>query len=501
MGILGSNLINIFMKKYVVFSLVAGLLVIGSFFYFRSSKTTTVDTQAVLQRTLTISKEYVSLRYRTDNILLNADSYTEYGAWRADFDAVIVGWEKLERDAITLESMADSIATGKVSLHLIKKTYAYTHQEITDIFDQAPAGKKIATLAKHLGTDAKTAYKVLRDQSSLEAEQWNKRGDTFQALESSATLIKDGCKVAGFVGTIALTGGTAALASGSALAKVAVIVSGADLTLEITDDAAKIALGNHNKISGIVGDIRVVTEPAAAILMISDLPKNLTKGIEKLNAVSFGLEQFNGAAQEGKMIGIKLPTPTLEKAQPAQATVMEVTEVDAWLKEQNIQNTKETVQEVEKILEPTVEPVAVAATSEVTPVASGTQNEASGQSLKEIPQVDAGPLVGIWEGVMKWTESAGESEKTDTFVIEFKVDGTLDAAQGNWSDYIWKNEGGSVRVYDPEDVSGYHEFALRGDKLIFIKIAGPDEEGTWSEVLSGSDFFGGRFMELELQKQ
>jgi len=126
--------------------------------------------------------------------------------------------------------------------------YAYDRNEISNVFDKAPAGKKIATLAKYLGVDAKRAQMILnQDQNQVTADAWNEAGDALNKLEKSAVVIKDGCKIAGFVGTTALTGGSAALLTGSTLSKAAVIVSGADLTLEIGNDAASIALGNNNK--------------------------------------------------------------------------------------------------------------------------------------------------------------------------------------------------------------------------------------------------------------
>ncbi len=135
-------------------------------------------------------------------------------------------------------------------------------------------------------------------QAGITADAWNEAGDTFQKLETSATLIKDGCKVAGFVGGIAVGGGVASLAGKSLLSQATVVVGGADLILEVTDDAAKIALGNHNQVSSFVGNVRTVTEPLANILTITDIPNNLDSGFDKFSAVMVALDSFRGAAQE-----------------------------------------------------------------------------------------------------------------------------------------------------------------------------------------------------------
>jgi hypothetical protein len=131
-----------------------------------------------------------------------------------------------------------------------------------------------------------------------------------------------------------------------------VIVSGADLTLEITDDTAKIALGNQNKISAIAGDVRKITEPAAAILSIATLPSNLVNGVDKLNAVVFGADQLNSAIQAGSVIGIKLPTytPKEDTTQTYEVSVLGSDEVEQWIKDKAPDVTPETMVEIKKIL-------------------------------------------------------------------------------------------------------------------------------------------------------
>ncbi|MDF1496770.1 MAG: hypothetical protein P1P90_01785 [Patescibacteria group bacterium] len=308
--------------------------------------------QVVLEQTYNISREYVALRYETDNVLINAEEYKDYGTWDKAMSEIIKRWEQMEKDAQELEGMADEMSKAETSLKLIPTALAYDKQEISNVFDKAPAGKKIATLAKCLGVDAKRAYAILtQDQAQVEADAWNQAGDTFQKLESSAVVIKDGCKVAGFVGGVVLSGGTSAIAAGSTLTKAAVVISGADLTLEVTSDGASIALGNNNKISAIANEARKATEPIATILTITDIPNNLNKGIDKFNAVMVGLEQFRGAAQEGKVLTIALPTYTGEKeTKPITLATLEPAEVEDWLKENGTAYKAETVAEVEQTL-------------------------------------------------------------------------------------------------------------------------------------------------------
>ncbi len=344
------------MKKIIGIIIVALLILAGGAFFFLSNKQITkapLDNQVVLEKTLSISRQYVSLRYQTDNILLNAKNYPDYKTWNDGMASIIEAWISLEKDAAALEGLALEMSDQKKGFSLISPVLAYDKQEISNIFDNAPAGKKIATLAKHLGVDAKKAYKILQqDQAQVESDAWTEAGDTFQKLETSATVIKDGCKVAGFVGSIALTGGSSALAAGSTLAKAAVVVSGADLTLEVSDDAAKIALGNNNKVSALINDVRKVTEPIATILTISEIPNNLSKNLDKFNTALIVLDQFRGAAQEGKIIGIELPVYTKEKVnEPVKVSVLQKDELEKWLQDNNIKSDLDTKAEIEEVLE------------------------------------------------------------------------------------------------------------------------------------------------------
>ena len=319
--------------------------------------------QPLFQETMDISVKYLDLRLRTDEILTQASSYNDYEEWQADLNAIMAEWADLETKAEEFEEMADKYAKNK-KISLLNNSYspfnkaqAISTQEINDIFDKAPAGKKIKTLASHLGVDAKRAYAILQQaQNQVQADAWNEAGDTFQKLETSAVVIKDTCKVVGFVGAIAVSGGTAGLAAAGTATKVAVAVSGADLVLEVSQDAATIALGNNNKVSEFVADVRVVTEPAAAILAITTIPQNIGSGFDKFNAAMLALDQFNSAAQDGKVVGIALPTPSRTKTnEKAKGAAMSEEEIDEWLAglglKRTDKNTFEVMEEVKERIE------------------------------------------------------------------------------------------------------------------------------------------------------
>jgi hypothetical protein len=305
--------------------------------------------QEIFDSTINISKNYLKLRIETDDILKNAKNYSDYKTWNDELEKIILNWEKLEKDALLLEEKAQDYIKVKTSFKFFIEVKAYSKQEISNVFDKAPAGKKIITLAKFLGVDAKRAFQILKqDQAQVEADAWNEAGDTFKKLETSAIVIKDGCKVAGFVGGVIISGGTAGFAGASALTQTAVVVSGVDLALEVTEDGANIALGNNNKVAEIVGDVRKITEPLATFLTITSVPENLASGFDKFNATMLALEQLRSSAQEGKVVGIALPAYKAEKNNNAkiEAVVIEKEEIENWLKENGYTREDRTPKEI-----------------------------------------------------------------------------------------------------------------------------------------------------------
>jgi hypothetical protein len=467
--------------------------------------------QYVYQETMNISKAYIGLRHQTDLLLLQASGY-EYDKRNAEITKLIQNREQLQTDAMTLETDANAMAT-EVAFSLFPKAAAYDRNEISNIFDKAPAGKKIATLAKHLGVDAKTAFKILKnDQAQVEADAWNEAGDTFQKLETSATVIKDGCKVAGYIWGIAVGWGVAALAGKWLLTQAAVIVGGADLVLEVADDGAKIALGNHNKISSIVGDVRTVTEPIANVLSITDIPSNLENGFEKFSAVMIALESFRWAAQEGKIIGIDLPAyeKTEEFANikkykaPVYVSTLSQEEVNPRLLEQHNTSVENEQRKDQEALEELLKNLDkyLSATKKTT--------EKSQQTTTKSQTDD---IVGVREWTFRWTNSESAAEESSEWMVNFLEDGTVEGFLFEERDYedderendvvpTWTKEGNIVRIYNADfgNNDNYYEFDLQWNTLVFIKLVGPDSEWNRDERWAGSDFFGGKFFEGELQK-
>jgi len=334
-----------FTKKFFPIVSIVIVMVVGFLFLKKGNKTSTLD-QIVYEKTLPVSKEYTLLRYRTENVLEKAREYRDYDKWNTEMSAVIDGWKVLESKVVELEKEADKMANEKTSFNFVKDVSAYTTVEIQKVIESAPAGKTVRTLAKHLGVDVKMAQLILNQtQDQVTREAYGEEGDVFETCEQNSMRIKNGAKVTVFVGGVVLTGGASGV-----LATTTTIVGGADLVLEVTDDEARIALGDKNKVSEMVNKVRAVTEPAASILTIANLPGNVSKAMEKVSAFAFAGDQIRSAIQDEKILGISIKTDEKGETKAGVAGLTEE-ELPQWKKENNItsiQPVEEVIKQIEK---------------------------------------------------------------------------------------------------------------------------------------------------------
>jgi hypothetical protein len=359
------------------------VMVVGFLFLKKEDKTSALD-QSVYEKTLSVSKEYTLLRYRTENVLEKAKEYGDYDKWNEEMGAVIEGWKALEGKVTELEKEADKMASEKTAFNIVKDVSAYTTVEIQKVIESAPAGKTVRTLAKHLGVDVKLAHLILNQtQDQMTREAYGEEGDVFETCEQNSMRIKNGAKVTVFVGGVVLTGGVS-----GALATTTTVVGGADLVLEVADDEARIALGDKNKVSEMVNKARAVTEPAASILTIANLPGNVSKAMEKVSAGYFAADQIRSAVQDEKILGISIKTD--EKGETkASVTGLSEEELPQWMKENNIvksgESIKEIINRIEKEIKEEIKPADVKDSGETKEESKGEASKTN--SDKNSPQV------------------------------------------------------------------------------------------------------------------
>ena len=114
------------MKKILIVFI---LLILGggAFFLLPLKNGLNDSEQVVLEQTIDISKRYLSLRNRTDNLLVKAEEYSDYSSWDKNMTSLIQDWNSLDQEAKQLKENADE-QSEKVALNftLVKSARAYT---------------------------------------------------------------------------------------------------------------------------------------------------------------------------------------------------------------------------------------------------------------------------------------------------------------------------------------------------------------------------------------
>jgi len=465
------------MKKRLTIVIIGLIVVAAAILLLRNKKSNDSPEQAMLEQTYAVSTEYLSLRYQTENVLEKAESFGGYDSWKAKMDEIIKNWQELEQEVSKLEKVASDFANEKVGLELIPSALAYDNQEINKIIDSAPAGKKIMTLAKHLGTDAKHAQLILNQtQDEVSREAYGEEGDVFEKCEQNSMRIKNGAKVAGFVGGVVLTGGASAVVASGALATTATVVVGADLVLEVTDDEARIALGDKNKVSEMVSGIRTVTEPAAAILTLANIPGNLSKGIDKLSAISFGADQVKSVIQDEKVLGISIKTDEKGEAKAAVAGLTEE-EVPVWREENQAPKSTESAEEIISNAKIAVSKMVIAKASEVKKTVDKKDNTEKTDDVEESGVAGSG-----WKGTLSSMSGGDNEQRTIDFDFVLNKDGSVSG--GTFKK--WQQVGDRIKLYGEDESFGYYEFKVSNNGLLLTKIVIGEEV-----IQPGEEYMGG----------
>jgi len=222
--------------------------------------------------------------------------------WQIRADEILDLWELIEQLTVVMEETADKvIMTENKENALINDfwdsfvSYGLTKQDVNAIYDNAPKGSKLKTLAKQLNVSAKDAFNILKSTNNEIAKTWNNKADTYQSLENGARAIKSTSKAVVFVGGMVATGGASTLVEAGIIA-----VTGADLVMEIGEDFSIIQYGDGSKQAKSFGSIRKVTEPLASIIGLTGL-KGLLKG-KNIEALGKQLANLTGAERNAKLL-------------------------------------------------------------------------------------------------------------------------------------------------------------------------------------------------------
>lgn len=120
------------MKKIVILFVLLLTLGGGAFFLLSLKNDSSDSEQVVLKQTIDISKRYLSLRNRTDNLLVKAEEYSDYSSWDKNMTSLIQDWNSLDQESKQLEENANKqLDKVAVNYKLVKSARAYTAKEIS----------------------------------------------------------------------------------------------------------------------------------------------------------------------------------------------------------------------------------------------------------------------------------------------------------------------------------------------------------------------------------
>ncbi len=315
-----------------------------------SSSQLSIETKELHLKSFETAKLFAKASILTQMVLLPDPDEVDYQTWQRDLNYVIEMWEEVDSQSQKMVKEAEKVTELKKEenhgLFLIPEAQAavkFDAKKINAIYDAAPAGKRIRTLAEQLGVDAKRAYKMLKmAQNQVTAEAWNEAGDTFETLENTARVIKDASKVTVYVGGAALSGGSVSTV-GTILSEGGAIIGGVDLLFEVGEDVSAIAFGYDDKSVAMLGDLRKITEPAASIIGLAGIT-NATNAYDRWSAIMFGADQINSAIQEDKYLGIKVNFDDMV----IESQGMDKVSMEAWMAKEKIEEepSEELVKEV-----------------------------------------------------------------------------------------------------------------------------------------------------------
>ncbi|MDA3847642.1 MAG: zinc ribbon domain-containing protein [Vallitaleaceae bacterium] len=256
-----------------------------------------------------LSEMYIEATELTEEIYSTDPLTTSYEDWKDDLDEAMDLWEQIEDYSATFSDLLDEAdyKTGlDLDLHFGSTAYAYTKEEVTAFYDNAPKGTgkmRIELLAENLGVSAEKAFAILKmSNDQLEAEAWNDAGDTFEKLEQGATAIKAVSDVAVAVGAAVATGGT--VGTVSLVGKGVAIIKNADLVLGVAGDMAFVVMGEDAENNAIVANINAIKDYTGVVASVDDLICIDTDSIS--DVAIYTVKGLNDYLQNDQILGIDL---------------------------------------------------------------------------------------------------------------------------------------------------------------------------------------------------
>jgi hypothetical protein len=242
-----------------------------------------------------ISK-FVDARLETDALLKTDFNKSSVPQWNAEYDKTAIKWKTADQAIKHYQQTVAKMPETRLARlqaqewQIAKVAQALTRGELLAVYDAAPPGMKLATVAAILNVDMNTANKILQDVREGVNKHLGNVADANQRVANALSVISTGSKVLITVGSIAATGGGSLALSGSLATKAvaageigAVAVNGADLVLEVSEVAVNIGVKDPARQHALVTTIKNARawKPltgATYVLTVMDLAK-MFKGL------------------------------------------------------------------------------------------------------------------------------------------------------------------------------------------------------------------------------
>lgn len=428
-------------KKRVAGVVIAAAVIAAVLLWVFWPKSDSADAyaQELQQQTITLTDVYYEAQIMTHKVLHADNTQVDYQTWYRGMEKACRLWQDVENECAKLDNVCGCAAgqqdgghpleeAGEAvgSLFSVRTAYAYSAEQISAVFDAAPAGQRLKKLAAFLGTDAKTAYQVLKGTQAEVTQQAYADEDFYRKCETAAVVIKDAAKVGFFAGSIALSGGLSA--SFSAVEGAAIIAGGTDLMLEIYEDHATIAYGEGNDTTMVIKDLRKGTKPLAAILGLSNLASHAIDQLGYLSDSTLSLFQNDevlGFCVRDKKDLQKLKMSGMDYADIAYWAGENGVNLD-WKNSPNLTLKPEDVEDVD-VAVPEAADTQPAASPAVTEPAA-TQPAATEPAATVPPEETASAsdfdldtfVLGTWESIDYWAGDMDETGHYTNYTVDNK---------------------------------------------------------------------------------
>lgn len=313
-------------------------------------------------------------------------------------------------------------------------------KKITSQYDATKGANKLKQLGQQLGVDAKVAFKQLvMAQNIIQADAANEEGDLNLKWQQYAEVTKTVSKTGLFICATVATAGLSTAAAGSlTLAEATgVVVSGADVIVDVGNTTSNIILGSDHKVSMGMENLKDKLAPVTFVFGVNGFSSSSVG--EKMAFLGDNLTDW---FYNKKIAGIKLVDGKVDIAK-------------AWQVDTKGKTDEEVKQEIEKVSQEKVE-----------------MKETTLDDLIKENKVDLDKLLSDLMSIMEKhgikSDEASESNSADqpAKAVSEPQNGSINAINGKYrGTAVTVDADGKKVLKEPEPIE--FDLLVQGDKLIY----------------------------------